>query len=154
MSSWIWIGAAITVYLLYRRIAVTSTSSAATGYKAGQSFAIKLVEIEPGVSLAEAPADAFVKMRAAAASIGIELHVNSGYRTMVQQERLYAAYQAGAGNLAARPGYSNHQAGEAVDISGTEGGTGALYWWLEANAARYGWKRTVKSEPWHWEYRA
>lgn len=65
---------------------------------------------------------------------------------------LQAAYKAGGGNLAARPGYSNHQGGIAVDV-GVGGTASAVYRWLAANAGRFGFVRTVKSEPWHWEYR-
>jgi D-alanyl-D-alanine carboxypeptidase len=31
--------------------------------------------------------------------------------------------------------------------------TSAAYAWLAANACRFGFRRTVRSEPWHWEYR-
>jgi LAS superfamily LD-carboxypeptidase LdcB len=95
---------------------------------------------------------AFLRMHAAAAAVGVGLQVNSAWRSMEKQRELYASYVAGAGALASKPGYSNHQGGIAVDIQ--TGGTGtAVYRWLEQNAARFGFKRTVVSEPWHWEYR-
>jgi hypothetical protein len=56
-------------------------------------------------------------------------------------------------NLAARPGYSNHQdpsGSQAIDIHQA---TGARYVWLKKHANRFGFIRTVGSEPWHWEYR-
>lgn len=53
---------------------------------------------------------------------------------------------------AAKPGYSNHGWGLAVDISGTGGYGGATYEWLNANAPSYGFDDGVSGEPWHWEW--
>ena len=53
---------------------------------------------------------------------------------------------------AAKPGYSNHGWGLAVDISGTGGYGGATYKWLNANAPSYGFDDGVSGEPWHWEW--
>jgi hypothetical protein len=47
-------------------------------------------------------------------------------------------------NLAAAPGYSNHQSGRALDLTVSS--------WLANNAARFGFKRTVPSEAWHYEF--
>jgi LAS superfamily LD-carboxypeptidase LdcB len=63
---------------------------------------------------------------------------------------LFRAWRTGRGNKAARPGKSNHQSGRALDIA-VISVPGALAW-LESNAAGFGFKRTVASEPWHWEY--
>ena len=46
--------------------------------------------------------------------------VTSGFRTYAQQAALYAAYKNGTGNLAAPPGSSNHEGGQAVDVTDTE----------------------------------
>eukprot|EP00753_Platysulcus_tardus_P018956 PLAT7034.4.p2 GENE.PLAT7034.4~~PLAT7034.4.p2 ORF type:complete len:482 (+),score=190.44 PLAT7034.4:69-1514(+) len=86
---------------------------------------------------------------------GRGLTINSGFRTMAQQEYLYNCYRTkrcNNGNLAARPGYSNHQNGIALDLS-TGGASGAPYRFLKSSASRYGFVRTVGSEIWHWEYR-
>jgi hypothetical protein len=58
-------------------------------------------------------------------------------------------YLNGTGNLAAKPGYSNHQSGHALDLNTSSAG---VYAWLEHHGATYGFKRTVPSEIWHWEY--
>lgn len=71
--------------------------------------------------------------------------VTSSTRSREQQERLYALYLAGKGNLAAKPGTSLHERGLALDARGTPA-------W-EAAMTKHGWKRTVASEPWHWEFR-
>lgn len=125
---------------------------ATTGYRRGRPFPIELVSIGGGEALARPAAAAFRAMRDAAARDGVRLHVVSSFRSMDEQRALYAAYLRGDGNLAAQPGYSNHQSGIAVDI--TTGGSrdSASYRWLAKNAERFGFHNTVKSEPWHWEH--
>ncbi|XHF15198.1 M15 family metallopeptidase [Archangium gephyra] len=113
---------------------------------------ITVSPIAGGKELRSDAAAAFNRMHAAAKAAGINLHVNSAFRTMEQQRDLYQKYLNGTGNLAAKPGYSNHQGGIALDIN--VGGTGtSTYKWLANNASRFGFARTVPSEPWHWEYR-
>src|SRR6185436_12849709 len=51
-------------------------------------------------------------------------------------------------NRAARPGYSNHQSGTALDLNASASGVGT---WLTRNASRYGFTRTVPDEAWHYE---
>jgi hypothetical protein len=73
---------------------------------------------------------------------------NSGYRSYGMQVHYWNLYQSGQGNLAARPGTSNHGWGRAVDL--------AQPWmrsWINAHGARYGWKKTeAPSEWWHVNY--
>lgn len=52
---------------------------------------------------------------------GIGGRVTSAQRSRAQQEALYARYQAGKGPLAAKPGSSLHEAGQALDIAKTAG---------------------------------
>ncbi len=110
---------------------------------------IEVVEID-GDLVAVDTARAYLRMRAAALRDGIRLRIVSGFRSYAHQERLYRLYRAGRGNLAARPGYSNHQDGRALDLNTAS--TPVLRW-LNRNAKRFGFKRTVSSEDWHWEYR-
>jgi LAS superfamily LD-carboxypeptidase LdcB len=58
-----------------------------------------------------------------------------------------------AHEVVAVPGWSNHQSGTAIDIPGNGLKRAKVFPWLEANAAKYGFKRTVSSERWHYEYR-
>lgn len=44
-------------------------------------------------------------------------HVTSGYRSYAEQAELYRLYKRGSGNLAAKPGTSNHEGGQALDVS-------------------------------------
>jgi hypothetical protein len=75
--------------------------------------------------------------------------VISSFRTRAQQAELYRRYKAGNGNLAAPPGQSNHETGNAVDISSS---------WLASNPQvkrwllQHGWTNDVPGEPWHWQY--
>src|SRR4051794_16174288 len=91
-------------------------------------------------------------MQRAAESAGVPLRVVSGFRTMAEQQYVYSCYRncnCNSCSIASYPGYSNHQSGHALDLNTSAGG---VYNWLAANAARFGFSRTVPSEPWHWEY--
>ncbi|MBK6691767.1 MAG: D-alanyl-D-alanine carboxypeptidase family protein [Myxococcales bacterium] len=94
---------------------------------------------------------AFLALQKRAAARGIDVHIESGFRTMREQEYLWRCYQTGrcnGGNLAARPGYSNHQSGTALDFATAQRSQ------LARLIAEEGlpWQRTVPSEPWHYEY--
>jgi peptidoglycan hydrolase-like protein with peptidoglycan-binding domain len=131
---------------------VPVSTSRATGYRGGRAYSLELASIGNGQYLTPPAAAAFREMSAAAKQDGVHLDVVSSFRGNEEQRQLYQAYRSGRGNLAARPGYSNHQQGLAVDI--TTGGSrqSASYRWLAQNGARFGFANTVPSEPWHWEY--
>lgn len=76
------------------------------------------------------------------------LSLNSGFRSSAEQKRLYDRYKAGVPGQApaAPPGRSNHEKGTAADI-----GPRSEYGWLAANAPKYGLKKPMSYEPWHWE---
>jgi LAS superfamily LD-carboxypeptidase LdcB len=120
----------------------------AVGYANGKRFKLKIVDV--GWAEVEVKtARAFEKMRDAARADGVRLVIWSGFRTYERQAELYRAWRKKEGNLAARPGYSNHQSGRALDLMLQEDG---VYEWLKAHAAKFGFRRTVKGEPWHWEF--
>jgi hypothetical protein len=131
-------------------IKAASKCKKATGYRSGSKFTIcvmtingKLVEVNTG--------RAYLRMRKAAAKKGIGLYVVSGFRTMAQQRYFYNCYKTkkcNGGNLAAPPGYSNHQSGHALDLNTSAHG---VYWYLSKYGKNYRFKRTVPSEAWHWE---
>ena len=127
----------------------------AMAYANGQPIGeIELTTID-GVPIEVSAAAAFLAMRAAAQAAGIKLKLESAFRTMAEQERLYRAYLDGSGNLAAQPGYSNHQNGRAIDINVRGSFTSPEYLWLELHAGKFGFRNTGKffsqPEPWHWE---
>ena len=120
----------------------------AVGYSHGSSFTIRVVDADSH-PIEEKTAGAYAEMQRAAENDGVALRIVSGFRTNAQQQALYDSYLAGTGNLAARPGYSNHQSGHALDLNTSASG---VYTWLQNHAASFGFKRTVPSEIWHWEY--
>lgn len=123
-----------------------------TGYINGRPVNITVASIGNGKTLRTDAAASFNRMKAAAASAGVNLTPVSGFRSMDQQRYLYQLYLQGRGNLAARPGYSNHQGGISVDIS-TGGYSSSQYGWLANNARRFGFVNDVRGEPWHWTFR-
>lgn len=128
------------------------TPVAAAGFRKGRKFPITLVRIDGGW-IERSTADAYWAMREAAAADGIELTIYSAFRSAEEQAYFYGCYRTCACNScspAARPGFSNHQSGHALDIASWPEGA---HPWLARNAARFGFVATVKSEPWHWEYR-
>ena len=84
-------------------------------------------------------------------------------RTRKEQEYLYDGWvrRLPGFNLAAPPGKSRHERGNALDL---ETGTAAQRWMCaggdyrkvrggeKLRAHQYGWFRTVPNEPWHFEY--
>jgi D-alanyl-D-alanine dipeptidase len=113
-----------------------------TAYVSGSAKPIKLITVG-GKPTSIAVGHQFLKMQKAANAAGVTLAINSGFRTMAEQKHLYQCYQTKScnnGNLAARPGYSNHQGGFALDLTTSS--------WLAKNAAKFGFKRTVPSEAW------
>lgn len=74
------------------------------------------------------------------------LTIAYSYRTLSTQEDKWEAYQRGTGNLAARPGTSNHGWARSFDM---RWGTGAALTWLHANARRFGFVFDVRGENWH-----
>lgn len=85
-----------------------------------------------------------------ARDIGKPIEVISGLRTHAEQAALYQKYLNGTGNLAARPGTSRHESGDAADVYvdgvALQNVPGA------ADAARRaGLGFPVPGEPWHIE---
>jgi len=96
---------------------------------------------------------AFERMKDAATAANVHLKIASGFRTLARQQYFWNCYQTkkcNNGNIAARPGKSNHGLGIALDLNTKSPG---VYEWLKKEASSFGFVRTVKSEPWHWEYR-
>jgi hypothetical protein len=119
-----------------------------TGYRKGRPIRVALVEIDWSYVEVKT-ARAYRAMQRAAAEDGIELLIRSGFRSHEHQTWLYQAWRAGWGNRAARPGHSNHQSGSALDLVVHDPAVRA---WLDRHARRFGFRRTVKKEPWHWEF--
>jgi len=103
---------------------------------------------------------------------GVELYVNSAYRSFDEQAALKGQYSvvygAGTANqFSADQGYSEHQLGTTIDFM-TTGLNGQLvqgfdqtsaFEWLQKNAYRYGFILSYPKgnayyiyEPWHWRF--
>ena len=89
-----------------------------------------------------------------AARDGVELQVNSGWRSPEYQEQLLreavAEYgsEAEAARWVATPETSAHVSGDAVDV-----GPSAAAEWLSEHGAEYGLCQIYGNEPWHYELR-
>ena len=122
-----------------------------------------------GGSLTDDTVSSYSKMKEDALKDGIELIILSGYRSYKTQKKLYNSYVESDGvdkadTYSARPGFSEHQSGYAMDLNSindsfadTKEGI-----WLNNNAYKYGFilrypknKSDItgyKYEPWHYRY--
>ncbi|CAA9324016.1 MAG: hypothetical protein AVDCRST_MAG68-2129 [uncultured Gemmatimonadetes bacterium] len=86
---------------------------------------------------------------------GVTLRVSSArtaYRPLADQQYFWNLYRSGRGNLAARPGTSNHGWGLAVDLANP----GVMRPIIDRIGAKYGWQKhwsDAPSEPWHLKWR-
>jgi LAS superfamily LD-carboxypeptidase LdcB len=90
-----------------------------------------------------------------AAEDGVEVFVDSGWRTPEYQERLLQqaivkyGSKAEAARWVATPRTSAHVSGDAVDIGGSDATA-----WLSEHGAQYGLCQIYSNEPWHYELRS
>ncbi|HTM59650.1 MAG TPA: M15 family metallopeptidase [Burkholderiales bacterium] len=123
--------------------------------------------------LIPAAADAWRKMKAAAAAEGVVLKLISAFRSVDRQVEILKEKLAEGQTVdeilsaSAPPGYSEHHTGRAIDID-TDGAAPLeiefertpAFAWLSRNAARYGFvlsfpegnRYGYQYEPWHWFY--
>ena len=128
-----------------------------------------------GVSLREDALEQYKKLIAGAKNNGITLRGISSYRSYADQEELFGSYvkkdsQMKAETYRARPGYSEHQTGLAVDIGLPSGACNLEVCmadtiegrWLSSNSHVYGFiirypegkegETGYQFEPWHIRY--
>jgi zinc D-Ala-D-Ala carboxypeptidase len=135
-----------------------------------------LEDVEPNVvgkiqRLAPATAQAWRRMKQAAAGGGVELLIVSGFRSVRYQAELIRSKLAAGQRIDdilevnAAPGFSEHHTGRAIDIA-TPGSrpltedfeTSPAFAWLTANASAFGFVMPYGRgnafgfayEPWHW----
>jgi zinc D-Ala-D-Ala carboxypeptidase len=90
----------------------------------------------------------------AAAGDGVEIYVNSGWRSPAYQEQLLQeavseyGSEAEAARWVATPTTSLHVSGDAVDIGPSDATA-----WLSEHGAEYGLCQIYDNEPWHYELR-
>ena len=99
--------------------------------------------------------EAFVKMVDDAKADGVTFYAESAYRDYSYQDKLYKNYvysngQEKANKFAAKPGFSEHELGLAIDLANiwTITTKGEEYKWLSKHAHKYGYIFRYKEE---WE---
>ena len=126
-----------------------------------------------GALLHPEAAAAFTQLYEAAERSGYPLSVTSSYRSYNEQVTTYRYWVGisgvkGADTYSARPGYSEHQTGLAVDVASRSGcsldcfGATPQYQWLDTHASEYGFIQRYhdgheavtgyKAEEWHYRY--
>lgn len=154
---------------------VLNTRKTVPAYKGGKLIGdIEVVTLE-GKEVEINTAKKYLEMKKAAKRERVYLGITSGYRSMESQTKIYNSryepdyqgtgtcrnkgeYSSGTFDKATRidnnkgvaayPGCSNHQNGKALDLWNSNRNVA----WLRANASRFGFFNTVRSENWHWEY--
>lgn len=114
--------------------------------------------------------NAFIQMSKAATKEGLELVINSAYRSYDEQQEISDTYldlygQSYVDKYVAKPGFSEHQTGLAFDIGSRKVNVfikSDEYKWMIENAYKYGFilrfpKKYEKvtgfrNEPWHYRY--
>jgi len=130
-----------------------ASEKAAADQAAADIRAAKAAQPPPGLEgLQPALARAFTSARVAALAAGLDLRINSGFRTAATQQRLYDDAVAKYGSPAkARPwvlppAESDHVKGLAIDVAPASGAA-----WLEKHGVSYGLCRRYVNEWWHFE---
>lgn len=136
---------------------------------------LRLTNGDAEMKMRKPAGDALEQLFAAAQKDGLKLKISSGYRSYSFQVNLYNHYvsvqgKAVADTQSARPGYSEHQTGLAVDVEPASRkceveecfGTTPEGQWIAANAYKYGfilrYPKDMQNitgyiyEPWHIRY--
>lgn len=99
--------------------------------------------------------DKFVEMCKAAKKDGVKFYAESAYRSYKYQNNIFNSYvynsgQEAADKYAAKPGFSEHELGLAIDLANiwTITTKGEEYKWISKNAYKYGYIIRYKKE---WE---
>lgn len=136
------------------------------------NFAPRVTTVAPDIHIADIAHDSYRQMIAAAAAANLPLRTTSGYRSYDDQTTVYKHWAtietlAVAETSSARPGYSEHQTGLAIDFAA--GGCALECFtntpqraWLMTHAAEFGFierypvgKEAVTGydhESWHYRY--
>lgn len=136
---------------------------------------LEFIDLEYGIvetKLRKEAKNAFIAMAKNAKKEGYPVIGVSGYRSYQKQENIYNSYliidpKDIVDTYSARPGYSEHQTGLAIDVSDgiksyNEFSSTDSYNWMKNNSYKYGFilrytkKNTnitgYKYEPWHYRY--
>ena len=138
-----------------------------------ENLLIDLVDEDRSFQLHPETLDSWKKMKEAAESDGINLHIISAFRSVARQSEIIEEKKrkgipdAMIFSVSAPPGYSEHHTGRAIDL-GTQNFTdleeefekSEAFRWLIAHARQFGFSLSyprenpygIGYEPWHWFY--
>jgi len=146
-------------------LTIQNNTRTVDGYAYGKKFKLMVQRVpltDRGgnpVYLRSDAAEGFMNMMTEAVRAGFFLGVNYSFRSHKKQTHMWNYYNSiGQDGRAARPGYSTHQSGVSIDISGCYRDIDGKrhmtmkFWWLKANGKKFGFTNDVPSEPWHWTY--
>ena len=141
-----------------------------------ENFDIELKETRNAEQVDERIYGFLEEMLSDAENAGFSPEITSGYRSKEKQQDIFdnrvkeyrdAGYSLREANQltseqVAKPGYSEHESGLAVDINSADGNSWELYGWLQSNCYRYGFIvrypdgkediTGIQYEPWHLRY--
>ncbi len=141
-----WIPGALVVCLLV--LAVIMAAPNRLTMASSSSTADSVANLDPDLR------DALQHAAADARADGVEVHLNSGWRSPAHQDRLLREAVATYGSKAAAARWvataetSPHVSGDAVDIGHSDATS-----WLSEHGAAYGLCQIYRNEPWHFELR-
>ncbi len=133
-----------------------SPAGGAKGFANGQPYLIRICKVR-GITVNAQIAVNVDKLIRDAGDQGLKL-TGGGFRDndgqIAARKRngcpdIFTAKASSCKTPTARPGYSNHQMGLAIDFGNCGSHSTACYKWLAANAKNYG-LINLPSEPWHW----
>lgn len=127
--------------------AAAGAAGPATGWARGGGYSGPLVHRD-GKPMCPAVGAAFDLMDAAAHRDGVDLMVNSGFRSDAEQAVLFARHPDP--RWVAPPGRSRHR--DATELDLNMGAGGSAHAWLARNATRFGFVQRYSWEPWHYGY--
>ncbi len=125
---------------------------------------------EAGMLLRKEAMDAYIEMSKACEKDGLSIVINSAYRSYDDQIDTQEYYRKWYGDsyvekYVAKPGYSEHQTGLAIDVGSKKYNTFASskeYKWMLDNSYKYGYiiryekkyehMTLFRAEPWHYRY--
>lgn len=148
------------VLIKMRLCALTNLPSSGQESKPGDPF---YVQGANGLAIVNSRVSgAWFKLVNDAKAAGHVLTSGSSYRTMVHQQDLFNKVGGDTARVA-KPGYSSHQAGVAIDFAGMgsnaspgltcdnrQTSSNPSWAWLRDNAETYGFKQYA-AEAWHWD---
>ena len=163
----------LSTYTTYDPLMIVNKYHSVTSdYDPGELTTLSLDYSRDGdAKLVPVVAEAFIKMADAAKQDGLIIKARSAYRSYQDQQNLWDSYSKSYSKerlyaLVAKPGFSEHQTGLALDIMSSNGQatfiTTKEYAWMKENCYKYGFihrypdgKSNITGydiESWHYRY--